>query len=135
MLISILKSNIHKKENFYEEYSKNPLYKKLILKLRRLENKFYKDLQDINRSDRWSSKFNTFQPRMYINLRMFQNNPILYLKLMKDDYETQLLKLQFRTLIDVYSKFGQDSYKSVVKDFEYIVKLNEKIFNIKLHKL
>lgn len=138
MLYKTLKSNIHKKEDFYKEYSKNPLYKKLILKLRRLENKFYIDLKDILKFpmfDRYYRKFNTFQPRMYNDVKLFENSPLLYLKMLKDDYETELLKLQFRTLIDIHSKFGQDDYKSVVKDFEYIVKLNEDIFNIKLHKL
>jgi len=132
MLYNTLKSNIHKKEDFYKEYSKNPLYKKLILKLRRLENKFYRDIIDITYPKRF---IKLFQPRMYNGLELFDNSPLLYLKMMKDDYETELLKLQFRTLIDIHSKFGQDAYKSVAKDYEYIVKLNEGIFNIKLHKL
>ena len=132
MLNRHLKSNIHKKENFYKEYSKNPLYKKLILKLRRLENKFYRDVNDFYY---YKPTWKIIQPRLLINLKLFENNPIQYLQILKGDYETQLLKLQFRTLIDIHSKFGQDSYKSVIKDFEYIVKLNEEIFNIKLHKL
>lgn len=132
MLYNTLKSNIHKKEEFYKEYSKNPLYKKLILKLRRLENKFYRDINDFYY---YKPTWKIIQPRLFNNLEIFQNSPLLYLKMMKDDYETELLKLQFRTLIDIHSKFGQDVYRNVVKDFEYIVKLNEDIFNIKLHKL
>lgn len=135
MLYRKLKSNIHKKEEFYKEYSKNPLYKKLILKLRRLENKFYRDVRDISEFKARQFFYVTCQPRMIDNLEVFVKTPLLYLKMMKDDYETELLKLQFRTLIDIHSKFGQDAYKSVVKDFEYIVKLNEDVFNIKLHKL
>lgn len=136
MLYNTLKSNIHKKEEFYKEYSKNPLYKKLILKLRRLENKFYRDVVDISQIYQYNCrKFNNFQPRLFNNLEIFENSPLLYLKMMKDDYETELLKLQFRTLIDIHSKFGHDVYKNLIKDFEYIVKLNEDIFNIKLHRL
>lgn len=133
MLYLTLKSNIHKKEEFYKEYSKNPLYKKLILKLRRLENKFYVDVRDIKNYGYFNRSF--YQPRLLENFKIFVSNPLSYLKIMKDDYETELLKLQFRTLIDIHSKFGHGAYRSVVKDYEYIVKLNEDIFNIKLHKL
>jgi hypothetical protein len=129
MLKLILKSNIQQKEDFYKEYSKNPLYKKLILKLRRLENKFYIDIQIFNTR----CCYNHFQPRMLGNYQLFHNDIIQYLKMLKDDYETELLKLQFRTLIDIYSKFGHESYKNVAKNYEYIVKLNEDIFKIKLH--
>jgi len=134
MLKSILKSNIDKKEEFYREYSKNPLYKKLIIKLRRLENKFYRDVEDIRRF-KPRNIYNNFQPRMLENYDLFHKDVVNYVRLMKDDYETQLLKLQFRTLIDIYSKFGYNAYKDVAKDYEYIIKLNEDIFNIKLHKL
>jgi hypothetical protein len=123
MLKLILKSNIQQKEDFYKEYSKSPLYKKLIIKLRRLENKFYIDV----------NSFHYYKP--IENYQIFQNSPLLYLKMLKDDYETELLKLQFRTLIDIYSKFGHKSYKNVAKNYEYIVKLNEDIFNITLHTL
>jgi hypothetical protein len=132
MLKLIIKSNIHKKEDFYKEYSKNPLYKKLIIKLRRLENKFYRDIEDIHRF-KTRCFYNDFQPRMLENYQLFHNDIIQYLKMLKDDYETELLKLQFRTLIDIYSKFGHESYKKVAKNYEYIVKLNEDIFKIKLH--
>ena len=135
MLQRALKYNINKKEEFYKEYSKNPLYKKLILKLRRLENKFYVDVRDISEFKARQSFYATCQPRMIDNLEFFVKTPLSYLKMMKDDYETQLLKLQFRTLIDIYSKFGYNAYKDVAKDYEYIIKLNEDIFNIKLHKL
>jgi hypothetical protein len=132
MLKLIIKSNIHKKEDFYKEYSKNPLYKKLIIKLRRLENKFYRDIEDIQRF-KTRCFYNDFQPRMLENYQLFHNDIIQYLKMLKDDYETELLKLQFKTLIDIYSKFGHESYKNVAKNYEYIVKLNEDIFKIKLH--
>ena len=130
MIKLILKSNIHKKEDFYKEYSKSPLYKKLIIKLRRLENKFYRD---VNYFHYYKPTFKTINIRHLENYQIFENSPLLYLKMLKDDYETELLKLQFRTLIDIYSKFGHESYKNVAKNYEYIVKLNEDIFKIKLH--
>jgi hypothetical protein len=134
MIYLKLKSNIQQKEDFYKEYSKSPLYKKLIIKLRRLENKFYIDVDDFYTTfNGYSWKINN-QPRLYQYQNLLYTNPISYLKILKDDYETQLLKLQFRTLIDIYSKFGYESYKNVAKNYEYIVKLNEDIFNIKIVK-